>query len=83
MAIISVEVDLADEINFYSLEDAKGDDLIGDLTWELDSDNDIIATLKEHYIVDSNDYELLQKAQELTESDWELLAMNQLMEDES
>ena len=77
MATISVDID------FYSLIDAKGDDIVGDIDWELDSDNDIIATLKEHYIVDSNDYELLQKAQELTESDWELLAMNQLMEDES
>lgn len=76
---ITVEAD----ISLYTLTDAKGDCIAADNTTEfkIDSDNDVLIDCPDYYFVDKEDWELLEKARELTQDDWDCIALNELLED--
>ncbi|APC46090.1 hypothetical protein HYP06_gp104 [Vibrio phage vB_VspP_pVa5] len=76
---ITVEAD----INLYTLSDANGDCIANEdnVTFEIDSDNDVIIHCLDHYFIDKADWELLEKARDLTQDDWDCIALNELLED--
>ena len=76
---ITVEAD----ISLYALTDAKGDCIATEdnTKFEIDSDNDVLIDCPDYYFVDKEDWELLEKARELTQDDWDCIALNELLED--
>lgn len=76
---ITVEAD----ISLYTLTDAKGDCIAAeqDVKFEIDSDNDVIIDCPDYYFIDKEDWELLEKARELTQDDWDCIALNDILEE--
>lgn len=71
---VSVEVTVTEEkeIRVWDITDASGNSTTA-LSCSLDSDGDICITLDEDYLVDKDDYELLEKAQQISDDQWQFL----------
>lgn len=79
MAEVSINVN----IGLYEVSDAKGRCIARaeGTNFELDGDNDIIIVCNDHYFIENEDWELLQKAKELTQDDWDCIALNEILEE--
>ena len=80
MATVSVKQEI--EMGLYRLTDAKGDCIAGGASLEIDSDNDIIIETSSHYFIDEEEFALLEKAKELSQDDWDIIATQQLLTSE-
>jgi len=65
------------DINVYSVEDPDGNSAT--FSFKVDIDDDIIINIEE-YLVDSDEYALLQRAKELTQEDWDIVATSNLID---
>lgn len=74
MVAVSVPVDL--DINLYSISDSLGDDV----SCEFNVDEDLDVTIDINgYVISEEDYELLERAKQLTDDDWDILATQDLI----
>ena len=77
---VNTEVEIA--MGLYRLTDAKGDCIADGASLEIDSDNDIIIETENHYFIDKEEFALLEKAKELSQDDWDIIATQQLLTSE-
>ncbi|AUR82558.1 hypothetical protein NVP1152O_076 [Vibrio phage 1.152.O._10N.222.46.E1] len=77
---LTVEVDTS----LFTLSDKTGLCIANDegVEFELDTDNDILITCKNHYFIEKEDFDLLERARGLSEDEWDCIKLNQLLEDE-
>lgn len=70
------------KIALYRLEDGSGKCIASEVDFDLDSDNDVVIHADNHYFIEQDEYELLEKAKELTQDDWDIIATQQLLTSE-
>lgn len=75
MATIRVDVDI--DINVYSVSDDSGAE--PEYSFDVDGDGDVTVEIK-GVVIDADEFDLLERAKQLTDDDWDLIATSTLID---
>lgn len=75
---LTAHLSIKTDVSLWSCTDLDDKDVPVE-SFVLDSDNDVLIQI-DGFVIDTAEKELLEKAQELTSEDWDLIATSQLIE---